>query len=47
MLLVVAALAAGLIYLSTQSGGVSTTTFDGGARTTLDDLRNAISDNTK
>ncbi len=47
MLIVLIALVAGFLYLQSQSGGPSTTSFDGGVQTTLDDLRNAISDNTK
>ncbi len=47
MLIVLLVLVAGLLYLNSQSGGPSTTTFDGGVQTTLDDLRNAITDNTK
>jgi eukaryotic-like serine/threonine-protein kinase len=47
LLLIVAALVAGGLYLANQSGGTSTRSFSGGVQSTLDDLRDAITDNTK
>jgi serine/threonine protein kinase len=47
MALIVAALIAGVVYLNETANGPSTTTFNGGMQQTLDDLRGAISDNTK
>ena len=45
--LVVAALIAGALYLANQSGGTTTRSFDGGVQQTLDDLRDAITENTE
>jgi eukaryotic-like serine/threonine-protein kinase len=46
-LVIVAALVGGYLYLQSVTGGPQTRTFDGGLQQTLDDLRGAISDNTK
>jgi serine/threonine protein kinase len=47
MALIVAALIVGVIYLNSTANGPSTTNFGGDLQQTLDDLRGAISDNTK
>jgi serine/threonine-protein kinase len=47
MALIVAALIAGVIYLNQVSNGITTTDFTGNLQQTLDDLRNAINDNTQ
>ena len=43
----IGALVFGIIYLTSTSGGPQVTTFDGDLDQTLDDLRNAIRDNTR
>jgi eukaryotic-like serine/threonine-protein kinase len=47
LLIVIAVLVAGALYLSSKTGGPTTTDFTGDARQTIDDLRNLISDNLK
>ena len=47
LLLVAAVLVAGYLYLDSQSGGISTTSFQGDLQDTLDDLRNLIQENTQ
>jgi serine/threonine-protein kinase len=47
MAIIVAALIVGVIYLNDAANGISKTNFSGDLQQTLDDLRNAIGDNSK
>jgi serine/threonine-protein kinase len=47
MIAIVAALIFAVIYINDQANGVHTKTFNGGLQQTLNDLKSAISDNTK